>query len=58
MAKVDWGLDSEIVNAQDRIFTWMVNEGYTRDTGVLTLNRYYGTDWSEAFENWWDEGDD
>lgn len=53
---MDHALSTTIGNAEDKVFTWMQGEGYNRDTGSKALFGY--PDWQEAWENWWDEGDD
>ena len=54
---IDWALDGKIVDAQDRVFTWMAESKmpYDRTTGAKAL-RFYGMDWVNAWQNWWDEG--
>lgn len=50
------GLSYEIEKAEDHVFLWMQREGYDRTTGSQAL--FDWPDWQEAWENWWDEGDD
>lgn len=49
-------LNYHIEDACDRVFTWMQREGYDRESGSKELFDY--PDWQEAWENWWDEGED
>lgn len=50
-------LSWEIDSAQDRVFTWLHTHQYGRDEGSVALADY-GDDWVEAWQNWWDEGDE
>lgn len=57
MMEIDWVLDGKIVDAQDRVFTWMatLKVPYDRALGSKTLRVQAGADWADAWENWWDE---
>lgn len=49
-------LSYQIENAQDRVFCWMQVQEYDRKSGSKELDDF--PDWQEAWENWWDEGED
>lgn len=53
---IDWELDSQIVDALESVFDWMLTK-YDRETGSAALKAHYGHDWADAWQNWWDEGE-
>jgi hypothetical protein len=54
---MDHALNYRIQDAQDKVFQWMQEYvGFDRESGSKELFDY--PDWQEAWENWWDEGDD
>lgn len=50
-------LELKIMDAQDRVFCYMVDKGHDKATGSGAL-KPFGYDWVDAWENWWDEGED
>ena len=53
----DYALDRKIIDAQDKVFDYLVDAGHTRDSGSEAL-KPHGYDWVDAWQNWWDEGED
>lgn len=53
----DYALEDRIINAQDKVFYWLVDLGHTKETGADAL-KPHGCDWVDAWENWWDEGEE
>ena len=54
----DYALDMRITDAQDEVFRWMLEYvQHNRQSGSEALAAF-GFDWQEAWQNWWDEGED
>lgn len=55
---MDHALSYRIENAHDKVFSWMQEYvGHDRQSGTEALAGY-SMDWVDAWQNWWDEGDD
>ena len=58
MAEHDFALDMRITDAQDRVFRWMYEYiQHNRESGSEALAPF-GLDWVDAWQNWWDEGEE
>lgn len=56
---IDWGLVNRIADSEDKVFRWMQSYlGHNRETGSDALREAASIDWVDAWQNWWDEGND